>query len=162
MATRSGTVDPGLVLWVQAQGGLSVHETQDGLENDSGLVGLADTADMRGVLSRAAGGDRDATLALDVYIHRVRAGIAAMAASLGGIDALAFTGGVGEHAPEIRRRAVDGLGFLGVALDPARNQAADGDAVLGITGGSVGVAVVTAREDLEIARQVRAVLEARS
>jgi acetate kinase len=162
MATRSGTVDPGLVLWVQAQGGLSVHEAQDGLENDSGLVGLADTADMRGVLSRAAGGDRDATLALDVYLHRVRAGIAAMAASLGGIDALAFTGGVGEHAPEIRRRAVDGLGFLGVALDPARNQAADGDAVVGITGGPVGVAVVSAREDLEIARQVRAVLEARA
>ena len=162
MATRSGSVDPGLVLWVQAEGGLSARETQDGLENDSGLVGLAETADMRGVLSRAAGGDAEATLALDVYIHRVRAGIAAMAASLGGIDALAFTGGVGEHAPEIRRRAVDGLGFLGVALDPARNESADGDAVVGITGGSVGVVVVTAREDLEIARQVRAALEARA
>jgi acetate kinase len=162
MATRSGTVDPGLVLWVQAEGGLSAHETQDGLEHDSGLVGLADTADMRGVLSRAASGDLDATLALDVYVHRVRAGIAAMAASLGGIDALAFTAGVGEHAPEVRRRAVDGLGFLGVALDPAKNQAADGDAIVGITGGEVGIVVVTAREDLEIARQVRAALEARA
>jgi acetate kinase len=162
MATRSGSVDPGLVLWVQVEGGLSAREAQDGLEHDSGLVGLADTADMRGVLTRASSGDLDATLALDVYIHRLRAGIAAMAASLGGIDALAFTGGVGEHAGEIRRRAVDGLGFLGVALDLAANSAADGDAVVGISGGSVGVVVVTAREDLEIARQVRAALEARA
>jgi acetate kinase len=85
-----------------------------------------------------------------------------MAASLGGIDAVAFTGGVGEHAAEVRRRAVDGLGFLGVLVDPDRNASADGDAVVGISGGSVGVVVVTAREDLEIARQVRAALEARS
>jgi acetate kinase len=161
MATRSGSVDPGLVLWVQTEGGLSVREVQDGLENDSGLVGLAETADMRGILSRAAAGDLDATLALDVYIHRLRAGIAAMAASMGGVDAIAFTGGVGEHAPEVRRRAVDGLGFLGVALDPNLNAAADGDAVVGISGGSVGSVVVTAREDIEVARQVRAALETR-
>jgi acetate kinase len=161
MATRSGSVDPGLVLWVQTEGGLSASEVADGLERDSGLVGLAGTADMRGVLSRAAAGDADATLALGVYVHRVRAGIAAMAASMGGLDAIAFTGGVGEHAPEVRRRAVDGLAFLGVALDGARNASADGDAVVGITGGSVGIVVVEAREDLEIARQVRACLEER-
>jgi acetate kinase len=116
---------------------------------------------MRGILSRAAAGDLGATLALDVYIHRLRAGIAAMAASMGGVDAIAFTGGVGEHAPEVRRRAVDGLGFLGVALDPNLNAAADGDAVVGISGGSVGSVVVTAREDIEVARQVRAALETR-
>jgi acetate kinase len=162
MATRSGSVDPGLVLWVQTEGGMSASEVADGLEHDSGLVGVAGTADMRGVLSRAASGDADATLALDLYVHRLRAGIAAMAASMGGVDAVAFTGGVGEHAPEIRRRAVDGLGFLGVALDPARNAAADGDAVVGITAASVACVVVTAREDIEIARQVRAALEARS
>jgi len=161
MATRSGSVDPGLVLWVQTEGGLSAREVQDGLENDSGLVGLAETADMRGVLSRAAAGDLDATLALDVYIHRLRAGIAAMAASMGGVDAIAFTGGVGEHAPEIRRRAVDGLGFLGVALDANLNAAANGDAVVGIRDGSVGAVVVTAREDIEVSRQVRAALETR-
>ena len=115
---------------------------------------------MRGVLARAASGDADATLALDVYVHRVRAGIAAMAASMGGVDAVAFTGGVGEHAPEVRRRAVDGLGFLGIALDPARN-AADGDAIIGLEGASVAVVVIEAREDIEIARQVRACLEDR-
>ena len=162
MATRSGSVDPGLLLWIQTEGGMSASEVADGLERDSGLVGLAGTADMRGVLQRAASGDPEATLALDVYIHRVRAGIAAMAASMGGVDAVAFTGGVGEHAPEIRRRAIDGLGFLGIAIDPGRNEAATGDAVIGITGGSVGVVVVEAREDLEIARQVRVCLEDRS
>jgi acetate kinase len=161
MATRSGSVDPGLVLWVQTEGGLSVRETQDGLEHDSGLVGLAGTADMRGVLSRVAAGDAEATLALDVYVHRVRTGIAAMASSMGGIDAIAFTGGVGEGSPEVRRRAVDGLGFLGAAIDAARNASADGDTVIGLEGASVGVVVVEAREDVEIARQVRALLEAR-
>jgi acetate kinase len=162
MATRSGSVDPGLVLWVQTEGGLSASEVADGLEHDSGLVGLTGTADMRAVLTRAASGDAEATLALDLYVHRVRAGIAAMAAAMGGVDAVAFTGGVGEHAPEVRRRAVDGLAFLGVAVDAPRNEDADGDAVVGITAGSVGVVVVTAREDIEIARQVRACLEDRA
>ncbi|MFL5727491.1 MAG: acetate/propionate family kinase [Chloroflexota bacterium] len=158
MATRSGNVDPGLVLWVQTEGGLSAAEVSDGLERDAGLVGVAGTADMRAVLTRAAAGDAEATLALDVYLHRLRAGIAAMAASLRGIDAVAFTGGVGEHAPEIRRRAVDGLAFLGISLDSARNESAAGDAVIGLAGASVDALVVEAREDVEIARQVRAVL----
>ena len=111
----------------------------DGLEHDAGLVGLAGTADMRGVLTRAASGDADATLALDVYVYRVRTGIAAMAAAMGGVDALAFTGGVGEHAPEIRRRAVDGLGFLGVAIDAARNDSAAADTIIGLDGARVAV-----------------------
>ena len=162
MATRSGSVDPGLVLWVQAEGGLSAPEVTDGLERDSGLVGLAGTADMRAVLTRARSGDADAALALDVYIHRVRAGIAAMAASMGAVDAIAFTGGVGERAPEIRRRAVEGLGFLGALIDDARNEAAQGDAVIGHERASVGIVVVEAREDVEIARGVREVLEERA
>ena len=162
MATRSGSVDPGLVLWVQAEGGLSPSEVTDGLERDSGLVGLTGTADMRAVLSRARSGDPDATLALDLYVHRVRAGIAAMAASMGGLDAITFTGGVGEHAPEIRRRAVDGLGFLGAVMDESRNEMAQGDAVVGNGGTFVSIVVVEAREDVEIARGVREALEERA
>jgi acetate kinase len=91
-------------------------------------------------------------------VHRLRAGIAAMAAALGGLDALVFTGGVGEHSPEIRARAVDGLGFLGAALDPERNRRADGDDDIGASGAQVRAFAIAAREDLEIARQVRAVL----
>jgi acetate kinase len=131
----------------------------DGLEHDGGLVGLAGTADMRGVLTRAAAGDADATLALDVYVYRVRAGIAAMAAAMGGVDALAFTGGGGGARPGgPADGAVDGLGFLGVALDPARNESAAGDSVIGLEGAGVASVVVEAREDVEIARQVRALL----
>ena len=100
MATRSGSVDPGLLLWLLEREALSDRELADALEHHSGLLGLAGTADMREVLARADAGTR--ALALDVYVHRLRAGIAAMAAALGGLDVLVFTGGVGEHAPQIR------------------------------------------------------------
>jgi acetate kinase len=155
MATRSGSVDPGLVLWLLEHGRMQESELAAALEHDSGLLGLAGSADMRELLARE---DGDARLALDVYVHRLRAGIAAMAAALGGLDALVFTGGVGEHSPEIRARAVDGLGFLGAALDPERNRRADGDDDIGASGAQVRAFAIAAREDLEIARQVRAVL----
>jgi acetate kinase len=155
MATRSGSVDPGLVLWLLEHGRMHESELATMLEHESGLLGLTGTADMREVLARA---DDDARLALDVYVHRLRAGIAAMAAAMGGVDVLVFTGGVGERAPEIRARAVAGLGFLGAALDDARNRAADGDADIAADGADLRAFVVAAREDLEIARQVRAVL----
>jgi acetate kinase len=151
MNTRTGSVDPGLVLWLLEHRGLTSAELTDALEHRSGLTGLAGTGDMRELLPRADAGEPDAQLALDVYVHRLRAGVAAMAAAMGGLDALAFTGGVGEHAPAIRARAVAGLGFLGVSVDPERNAAATGDALIGD-----GTLVVTAREDLEMARQVRA------
>jgi acetate kinase len=156
MATRSGSVDPGLVLWLAQHGVLSAAELGDALEHESGLLGLAGTGDMREVLAGAAGGDARAVLARDVYVHRLRAGIAAMAASLGGIDALAFTGGVGERSAEIRRRVADGLAFLGVAIDERRNEAPDGE--ISAADARVTTSVVPAREDREIVRQVRAVL----
>ena len=155
MATRSGSVDPGLLLWLQQHEGLSVDEMAGALEHSSGLLGLAGTADMREVLSRT---DADAVLALDVYVHRLRAGIAAMAASLGGMDALAFTGGVGENAPRVRALTCEGLAWMGVEIHPARNDAASGDALLSAGGSAVRVHVVRAREDLEIAAQTGAVL----
>jgi acetate kinase len=151
MASRPGSVDPGLVLWLLEHRGLTAAELGDAFEHRAGLTGLAGTGDMRELLPRAETGDPDAQLALDVYTHRLRAGIAAMAAAMDGLDALVFTGGVGEHAPAIRAQAVAGLGFLGVAVDPERNAAATGDGAIGD-----GTLVVTAREDLEMARQVRA------
>jgi acetate kinase len=158
MATRSGSVDPGLVLWLQQHGGLEADAIAEALEHESGLLGLAGIADMREVLTRAAAGDERATLARDTYILRLRSGIAAMAAALGGLDALAFTGGVGEHAPEIRALAADGLAFLGVALDADANACAKPDTDVSAGGATVRTHVIAAREDLEIARQVRAVL----
>lgn len=160
MATRSGSVDPGLLLWLLEHEQLGERELADALEHGSGLYGLAGTADMREVLARRAAGDDASCLALDVYLHRLRAGIAAMTAALGGLDALVFTGGVGERSAPVRAEACAGLGFLGVALDPAANGAADGDADVSRAGAAVRTLVVPAREDLEIARQVRATLTA--
>jgi acetate kinase len=158
MATRSGSVDPGLVLWLVERGGLAVDEVADALEHASGLLALAGTADMREVLARARAGEPDAGLALDVYVHRLRAGIAAMAAAMDGLDVLVFTAGVGERAPAVRAAAAAGLGYLGVALDDSRNEASRPDAEIGAAGAAVRTLVIAAREDLEIARQVRSVL----
>jgi len=159
MATRSGTVDPGLVLWLADQGGVPPSELNNALEHRSGLLGLAGTADMREVEQRAGAGDDAASLALEVYLHRLRAEIAAMAAALGGLDTLVFTGGVGENSAGVRARTAAGLAFLGVTMDASRNAAADGDTDVTGDGSAVRVLILTAREDLEIARQVRSVLD---
>ena len=158
MATRSGSVDPGLLLWLQEHEGVAASELAETLEHRSGLLGLTGTADMREVLSRVDNGDKEVELGLDVYVHRLCSGIAAMAAAMDGMDALVFTGGVGEHAPEVRRRAGAGLGFIGVMLDVVRNESASTDAEIGVEHAPVRSFVVTAREDLEIAREVRQLL----
>ena len=160
MATRSGTVDPGLVLWLATEPGVTAAELTEALERRSGLLGLGGTSDMRAILDGARDGEPDARLALDVYLHRLRASIAAMAASLGGLDAIAFTGGVGERSAEVRAFAADGLGFLGIGLDPVANGAAtgEGEAAIGASGCPVSAFVIPAREELEIARDVRRVL----
>ena len=158
MATRPGDVDPGLLLWLLERPELSEGEVAEALAHDSGLQGLAGTADMREVIAAAARREPDAVLALDVYVHRLRGAIAAMAASLGGLDALVFTGRIGERAPEVRARAAAGLGFLGVALEDAANAAATADAEIGAPGAPVRALVLESREDLEIARGVRAAL----
>ncbi len=158
MATRSGSVDPGMLLWLLEHEGLSPGELAEALEHRSGLQGLAGSADMREIVERDAAGEATARLALEVYVHSLRAGVAAMAAGLGGLDALVFTGGVGEHSPEVRLRAAEGLGFLGVSLDGTRNRVARGDAEISGDGAAVRCLVLTAREDIEIARQVRIAL----
>ena len=158
MATRSGSVDPGLLLWLAEHEGLSVAELADTLEHHSGLLGLADSADMREIIGRDAAGEPAAQLALAVYVHRLRGEIAAMTAALGGLDVLAFTGGVGEHSAPLRALTVAGLGFLGVELDGTRNNTGEPDRELSGTGSRVRTVVIEAREDLEIARQVRAAL----
>jgi acetate kinase len=159
MATRCGAVDPGALLWAQRQGAIGAREAERALAHDAGLVALAGTADMRTILRREATGEGAASHALAVYLHRLRAGIAAMAAALEGIDALVFTGGVGERAPEIRARACRGLGFLGVELDEAANAVAGGDDALLGGNGAARVLVVAAREDLEMARGARRALK---
>lgn len=162
MATRCGDLDPGLLLWLSEHEGLTTAELADALEHHSGLEGLCGSADMREVLARADSGDQQARLALDVYLHRLRGAIAAMAAALDGMNVLVFTGGVGEHSPAVRASVAEGLGFLGMALDETRNRQASGDAEIGAGGAGVRTLVLASREDLEISRQVRMVLEDQS
>ena len=159
MATRSGTVDPGLLLWLIRTVGIDPAEVDETLEHASGLAGLrGGDGDMRSVCAAADGGDADAELARGVWVHRLRQAIAAMTAALGGIDVLVFTGGIGEHLPALRALVVDGLAFLGLALDADANARTTTDGEITGNGAAVRTAVVTAREDLQIARSVRAAL----
>jgi acetate kinase len=190
MATRSGSVDPGLVLWLIGSAGLTPDQVADGLVREGGLAGLSGVGgDLRDVNAAAAAGSMNAELAIEVYVHRLRREIAAMTAALGGLDLLVFTGGGGEHATWLRARAVEGLGFLGVDIDAHANAVTHADAEITAGGDPKGpplapllasksgsapdgriagdypgrhhgvrTVVVTAREDLEIARQVRLTL----
>lgn len=154
MQTRSGSVDPGLMLHLLRREGVSADELYDVLDRESGLKGLSGTSgDLREVRAAQDAGDRDAALAIDVYVHRLVREAAGMAAAAGGLDVLVFTGGIGENDPLLRAAVTDGLAHLGVRLDAGANAALDGEGVIGN-----GVVVVAAREDLEMARQVEELL----
>jgi acetate kinase len=160
MNTRPGTLDPGLVLWLLEHGEVPLPELADVLEHHSGLKGMTGTSgDLRDVLAGRESGNVDCALAVDVYVHRLVREIAAMAAAAGGMDLLVFTGGVGEHGWRLREEAGRRLGFLGVALDDVRNRGTTADGGIGADGAAVQAVVVTAREDLEIRRQVLDVLD---
>ena len=158
MATRSGSVDPGLVLWLAEHVGMPPAELAATLEHRSGLLGLAGTADMREILAGAAAGDPRRGSRWTSTCTGSGARSPRWRPRSGGLDVLVFTGGVGERAPVVRALAADGLGFLGVALDPARNETGPEDREIGADGAPVRTLVVAAREDVEIAREVRRVL----
>lgn len=158
MATRSGSVDPGLLLWLLERADVDEAAMAHALEHDSGMLALAGDADMRVILGAVERDDARALLALAVYTHHLRAGIASMAAAMNGLDALVFCGGVGEHAAPVRAAAAEGLAFLGVGIDPVANAEQEGDRDLTAPEHEVFTLVVAAREDLEIIRQVHALL----
>lgn len=163
MRTRSGDVDPGLILWLLEHTALTTDEVFDALEQSSGLAGLSGTSgDMRDVIAGMQEGSDAARLAWAVFNHRLAGLAGQMVTSMGGIDLVVFTGGVGEHQPRVRSALCDALGFLGVTIDEALNEAAVGDAVISGVSSRVAAAVVTAREDLQIVREVHAVLAADS
>lgn len=152
MGTRSGDIDPGALLHL-LRVGMSVAEVDDLLNSRSGLLGLAGSADMRDVTSAAATGDADAVLALDVWAHRIRHYVGAYLAQLGGLDALVFTAGIGENAPDLRARALDGLAHFGLTLDASRNDAPSRLArVISPDNAPVAVLVVPTNEELAIAQ----------
>lgn len=158
MATRAGTIDPGLIVWLSQEQGIAVGDIAHALEYESGLYALAGTPDMAEIEAREAEGHVGARLALDVYVHRLRAAIAAMASALDGLDAVTFTGGVGENAARLRAVVLSKMGYLKLSLDDEANSAAMPDAEITGTRSRVRVFVVRAREDLQIAAEVRSLL----
>lgn len=157
MGTRSGDVDPAVLFQLARRAGMSIDDLDTLLNKRSGLLGLAGVSDMRDIADGVDRGDAAATLAFDVYVHRLRGYAGAYLAQLGGVDVIAFTAGVGENSPAVRAGAMATLGFAGVELDPSRNEArARGIRTISTDASRVAVLVVPTNEELEIARQTLA------
>ena len=161
MGTRTGDIDPAVVLHLNRMGGMSLDEIDAALNRRGGLLGLCGDNDLRAVLARRGDGDPAATLAFDVYCHRIRKYVGAYAAVLGRLDAITFTGGVGENAAEVRATSLAGLDLLGVAVDEARNSASSREPrIVSPDGARVAVCVIPTDEELQIATETMAVVSA--
>src|SRR5215470_2904940 len=155
MGTRSGTVDPGILLYALQRKGLDGNALDKALNSESGLLGLSGiSSDMRQILSELPH-NPDARLAVEVYVHRIRQTVGAMAATLGGVDALVFTAGVGERSQEIRKRVCENLDYLGLELDQTANETCKPDADIATPASTARILVIATREDLTIMRETR-------
>ena len=155
MGTRSGSVDPGMLVYALQRKGLDGKTLDRALNYESGLLGLSGiSSDMREILSELPH-NPDARLAVEVYVHRIRQTVGAMAATLGGVDALVFTAGVGEHSQEIRKRVCENLDYLGLELDRTANETCKPDADIGVPSSKARILVIATREDLTIMRETR-------
>ena len=161
MNNRSGTVDPGILLYLMRYKGYSAEQLDRELHEQSGLLGISGiTNDLRGLLEGPAAQEPRAQLAVAIFVQRLREDIGAMLTTLGGVDVLVFTGGVGEHLPPIRAAACATLGFLGLELDEAQNAAAQRDVEISTPHSRVRVLMVQAQEEWMIARDCWAVQQA--
>ena len=161
MGTRSGSIDPAIVTYVIRQQGSTPDEVDHILNEQSGLLGISGiSSDMREILSATKSGNSRAQLAFDIFIHRLKTGIGAMIAALGGIDALIFTAGMGEHSPDVRAAACNGWGYLGLSIDAGKNLVSPVDADISAENSGVRVLVIRAQEDWAIARFCWALISA--
>jgi acetate kinase len=153
MGTRSGSVDPGILTYLMRSQQLTGERLDELLNQHSGLLGISGASgDMREILTAIKNGDQRAKLAFEIYIHRLRAGIGAMIAVLDGVDALVFTAGVGEHSSEVRSAVCQNFGYIGLKLDPKKNEESPVDQDISDPGSRVRVMLLSAGEDWEIAR----------
>ncbi len=167
MATRSGSLDPGVILHLIQREGMEASAVEEALEHESGLLGLSGHADLAKVIDGAAAGDERCILAWELYLHRLCAAIAAMVSAMGGVDVLTFTAGAGEGSAALRREVCQHLSFLGFELDAGKNEHASGDRIISLDAPAPAAeaprrmpaaAVVHAREDLIMARQAARLL----
>jgi acetate kinase len=163
MGTRSGSIDPSIVLHLQQHRGLTAEQVEAALNHESGLLGVSGiSSDMRQVLDAARAGHQQAQLALEVYSHRVRQAVGALAVTMGGVDALVFTAGVGEHAAQVREAVCDGLDCLSLQLDPQANAVCRPDADVSRKSSRGRILVIATREDLTMLHDVIQVLDAKT
>ena len=154
MGTRSGSVDPGILTYLMRKGHLDWQGIDKVLNEKSGLLGVSGlSSDMRDILTGIQQGHKRAKLAFDIYVHRLRAAIGGMAATLGGMDVLVFTAGVGENSAEVRAAACNGLEFLGIRLSDRTNARPSLDQDISAPDSRVRVLVIRAEEDWAIAKE---------
>jgi acetate kinase len=162
MGTRSGSVDPGILTYLMRQGQFTGQQLDDLLNTKSGLLGISGvSSDMRQIVAAMKKGSARAKLAFDIFVHRLQAGIGAMVAVLGGMDAVVFTAGIGENSPDVRGAACDNFGFLGLKVDPAKNAQSSPDQDISLFDSAVRVLIVRAQEDWAIARDCWRLMSAR-
>jgi acetate kinase len=154
MGTRGGTIDPGILTHLMRTQHVNASDLDNTLNRKSGLLGISGvSSDMRDVLKAARQGNERAKLAFDIFVHRLLKGIAAMAATLAGVDAIIFTAGIGENSAEVRRASCDNLGFFGVRIDPEKNASAEADCDISLSTSKARVLVIRAQEDWSIAQK---------
>jgi acetate kinase len=153
MGTRSGDIDPSVILYIMGKEGLTLSEANTLLNKHSGLQGISGvSSDMREILSEMKNNDKKARYAFDVFCYRIRKYIGAYAAAMGGLDAVIFTGGIGENSPEVRKTSCEGLGFLGITIDDTANESKENEKTITTPGSPTRVLVVPTNEELVIAR----------
>jgi acetate kinase len=153
MGSRSGSIDPGILLYLLQQKKYSVEQLNETLNTASGLKGISGSGDMRQLLREIKEGKPKAKLAFDMFVHRLRYYIGAMLATLGGLDALVFAGGIGENAAEVREAACESFAFLGLKLDAQRNAQSPADEDISAADSAIPVLIVHTQEDWAIARE---------
>jgi acetate kinase len=159
MGTRSGSIDPGILVYLMRRNGYTADDMDRILNRESGLKGLCGSGDMREVISAIGRGDRAASLALDVFSHRLCAGIGAMLASLGGLDGIVFTGGIGENVPQVRAMACGQFEFLGLHIDAALNEMGP-ERDFAAASSAIRALAIHTEEDWEIARECQRLIPA--
>jgi acetate kinase len=163
MGTRSGDLDPSVILYIMGKEGISLSEANTLLNKHSGLQGISGvSSDMREILTEMANGDKKARYAFEVFTYRVKKYIGAYAAAMGGLDAVVFTGGIGENSPDVRRECSTGLEFLGIRFDDSANSSGKKEGLLSAEGSTAAVLVVPTNEELVIALDTRDIVTGKS